>query len=240
VQQALKACTANERAELEERRNALRRRLNIWMEARNLYIPTVSDDDHTATSSTESPLATLASQLPETIPLRLPSALPSSLQKPSPFKLVQIEFRFRLAQAEDSLSELRRLLRITMGLRDYKSKQIGPSQRAGTRARNLMNRFNDKVSRCAERYRVAYSSLVALDPMGKWRALLWELKEGDIKAPGRSDNESEGFHEVPWIWKATLPVQRHAEEQVSSSEQLGPLSDEDLDGCEHMYQYYPI
>jgi hypothetical protein len=196
------------------------------MEARNLYIPLISED-HAATSSTESPHVT-ASHLPESMPLRLPSTLPASLQKSCSFKLVQIEQHFRLAQAEDSLSELRRLLRIKMGLRDYKSKQIGPSQGAGMCACNLINRFKDKVSRCVECYRAAHNALLALDTMGEWQTCLRQLKDEDIWEPGHGDDEPEGFCEVSWIWQQCVP------EHVSSLEQLRPLSDEELDGCEHM------
>ena len=146
-----------------------------------------------------------ASYLPEDMPLNLPLSLPTSLQQSLPFQLAQIELRFRLAQAEDSLSELRCLLRITMGLRTYKSKDIGPSQRAGTRARNLINRFNEKVSGCAESYRVAHDALLALDPTGEWQKRLRQLKEEDVRASGCRDNESEGSREVLWIWRRYVP-----------------------------------
>jgi hypothetical protein len=152
----------------------------------------------------------------------LPSTLPPSLQQSCPFNLAQIELRFRLAQAEDSLTELRRLLRLKMGLRDYKAKQIGPSQRAATRAHNLIDRFEDKVSRCKKRYRVARLALLALDSTGEWQTRILELEDKDIRAPGRGDGESEGRHEVPWIWTTTRP---------------GPLSDEELESCEYTSYY---
>ncbi|KAN0105342.1 hypothetical protein V8E52_011131 [Russula decolorans] len=223
VQQASRAHTPNECADLEEQRNVLCRRLNIWMDARNLYYIPLISEDHAAISPAESshPQTMPVGHLPETMPLTLPSALPASLQNSGPFKLAQIELRFRLAHTEDSLSELRRLLRITMGLRDYKVKQIGPSQRAGTRARNLINRFKDKLSRCAERYRAARNALLALDPMGEWGKRLQELKNEHIRAPGRSDGESEGFRQVSWIW---MVARRCTPGQVSSPQQLQPLS----------------
>ena len=80
------------------------------------------------------------------MPLRLPSSLPSALHESCPFKLANIEFHFHLAQAEDALSELRRLLHITMGLRHYKEKQVGASQRASTCAQTLISCFQDKVA----------------------------------------------------------------------------------------------
>jgi len=74
----------------------------------------------------------------------------------------------RIAQADDALAELRKLLRITMGLWSYKNTQIGPSQHASTRARSMIGRFRDKINRAADRYRAAYSALKELDPGGDW------------------------------------------------------------------------
>src|SRR5713226_5132823 len=168
MRQASTTHTLNERAELEEQCNVLHRRLYSWMEAWNSYIPLTSDDH--ATTSAKSPHVMSGDCLPdpETVPLKLLSTLPASIQKHCPFKLDQIECHFRLTQAEDSLSELHCLLCVTMCLRHYKLKQIGTSQHAGMCACNLINRFNDKVSRCVERYRVAHNALYALDPMGEW------------------------------------------------------------------------
>src|SRR5258708_21218956 len=230
MRQASTTHTLNERTELEERRNVLRRRLYSWMEARNSYIPSTSDNH--ATTSAKSPHVTTGDCLPdtETVHLKLPSTLPASIQKHCPFKLDRIECRFRLAQAEDSLSELCCLLCVTMCLRHYKLKQIGMSQCAGMRACNLINRFNDKVSQCMERYRVTHNALYALDPMEECRIRLLELKDEDIRPPGRSDDESEGFRELSWIWVA---LRHYGTGQVSSPER-GPLTDEELDGCEYM------
>jgi hypothetical protein len=96
----------------------------------------------------------------------------------------------------------------------------------------LIKRFRDKVSRCAERYRAARDALLALDPMGEWQTRLHQLKDEDIRAPGRGDNESEGFREISWIW---LLGRRRVPEHVSSLEHLeSPLSNEELDDCEYM------
>ena len=167
TQLAQAAKTPTELAELEERRNALRHRLSSWAEARNLYIPPTSEQ---AIDLDNEP-SNAAGRLPEAATLRLPSSLPSALHESCPFKLANIEFRFRLAQAEDALSELRRLLRVTMGLWRYKLKQVGASQRVGTRARALISRFQDKVGRCIGRYRSARIALLSLDAKGTWQ--LW-------------------------------------------------------------------
>jgi hypothetical protein len=224
TQLAQAASTPNEHAELEERRNTLRHRLSSWAEARNLYIPPISEQ---AIDLASEPL-NAADRLPEAALLRLPSSLPPALHESCPFKLANIEFRFRLAQAEDALSELRRLLRVTMGLWHYKSKQVGASQRVGTRARALIRRFQDKVDRCIGRYRSARVALLSLDPKGKWQLQLRELSEKDAQMPGHSDDESEGNRELSWIWRVTQRTQTEGNSALELSE---PPSEEELSDC---------
>jgi hypothetical protein len=140
---------------------------------------------------------------PDPIPLRLPSAMPEAhCVSSSPFDLLGKERRLRHAQAYDALSDLRKLLRVTVGLDDYKITQIGPSQRIGTRSRALISRFAEKTTRCAERYRAAYSALLALDPNGDWKNHLKVLKDEDIKTPGKGGDESENSRVLSWIWRA--------------------------------------
>lgn len=223
MQLAQEAGTTSELAELEERRNAFCRHLCSWVEARNLYIPPTSEEQPIDLAS--EPLNT-ADRPPEAAPLRLPSSLLTTLHESCPFKLAKIEFRFRLAQAEDALSELRRLLCVTMGLRDYKSKQIGPSQRSGTRARNLIQRFQDKVTRCAGRYRSAHTALLSLDGEGDWKLQLRQLLDTDVRAPGRADDESEGNRELSWVWRVTPQA---GMEGTSALELSEPLRGNELD-----------
>jgi hypothetical protein len=144
----------------------------------------------------------------ESVALHLPSSISPALRENVAI-LAQKEQRLRLAQADDALLELRRLLRITMGLWHYKFTQVGPSQRSGTRARSLIDRFKEKVFRCAERYRAARAALLSLNPTGVWITRLHELKAEDVRAPGRQDDETEGDRHVSWIW-LTSQSDRHS------------------------------
>jgi len=189
-----------------------------------LYIPSTSGQ---AIDLANEP-SNAADRLPEAAQLRLPSSLPSALHESCPFKLANIEFRFRLAQAEDALSELRRLLCVTMGLRHYKSKQVGASQHVGTRAWALICRFQDKVDRCIGRYRSARIALLSLDAKGKWQLWLQELSEKDARVPGRGDDESKGNRELSWIWRVTQQTQM---DRNSALEQSEPPSEEELSDC---------
>ena len=183
--------TIHDAAELQEKRNILQRRITTWIDTAKTYAPTLFD---LAEGDTPQGHA-------ESFPLRLPSSLPTSVRAVVyPVQLINIERRLRLAQADDSLNELRRLLRVSMGLWKYKTEQVGPSQRASTRARSLIARFKNKISRCANRYRAARAALVALDPNGSWKSRLRNLETKDIKGPGKGPDEAEGMRTLSWIW----------------------------------------
>ena len=188
--------TTVEETELQEKRNALRRRIDSWLEIRKIYISEIS-----ATSDEDARPDTQRKDRPESIPLGLPSALSPPLRSSTClFGIADIERRIRLAQADDALSELRRQLRITMTLWDYKRTQVGPSQKASTRTYALINRFKEKTTRCVARYRSARAALLALDPDGGWKSRLQELQDADIRGPGKQDGETEGTCELSWIW----------------------------------------
>jgi hypothetical protein len=206
--------------ELQEKRNTLHRHIENWRQIQAVYMPAV------AGLLTATPAA--AASNPESTPLYLPSDLP---QEPLVARsLADKERRLRLAQANDSLAKLKRLIRITMGLWEYKYTQVGPSQRASTCTRTMIFQFKDKINRCADRYRAAHTALLKLDPCGDWITQLQELKPGDIQGPGKGKDEEhnkkgynsdskklrsfEGRRELSWIW-----VEHHeGEGQDSESE----------------------
>jgi hypothetical protein len=210
--------TENQMGQLITKRNTLRRRIDKWRDIQDVLMPSLAE--HRAGS-----ISPDDSACPETIPLHLPSALPAGILSTIP-NLADIETRLRISQADDSLDDLKRFLRVTMGLWDYKHANIGPSQRQGTRMFATISTFREKVNRCAERYRAARHALSVLDPGGTWVVRLQELKPADIrppirdmeKAPGRkrardvsstarSDPEaSEGRRALSWIWLAAQPT----------------------------------
>jgi hypothetical protein len=141
---------------------------------------------------------------PENIPLHLPSSiLPSLWTAGCSPGLVDKETRLRLAQADDGLNELRRQLRISATLIDYKKEQHSSSQRMSTRARSLLSRFHDKTHRAAERYTAAFNALSVLDPGGDWTVRLKYLDHSkDLRSPRRDPDEdpNENRRELSWIW----------------------------------------
>jgi hypothetical protein len=193
--------TTYEQADTQDKRNALRRRIESWLVIRKSYIlPLVDDPDHFDTND-GAPF--IHSKRPETVLLRLPSTIPPSTRLSlCLFETSAIETRLRTAQAYDSLSDLRRQLRIKSGLFLNKKKNIGPGQRINTRYREVIRRFDDKIDRTVARYRAAHSALQTLDPGGSWRSDLHDLLENDIKGPTREEGEAEGTRQLSWIWIA--------------------------------------
>ena len=176
-------------ADAYNKRNVLRHRIENWRVTQDIYMPGLAELRAMDMTSIPS----------ESMPLYLPSSLPCGLRQ-TVASLAEKEQRLRLAQADDALTELRRLLRISMGLWNYKFRQIGPSQRASTRTRALIDHFKDKIHRCAERYRAARAALLSLDPAGSWILRLHDLKNEDIRAPQKEEDKHEGDQAPSWIW----------------------------------------
>jgi hypothetical protein len=70
--------------------------------------------------------------------------------------------------------------------------------------KGTFERYKARISQFASFYQHARRSLVALDPKGeitRWTSRFLELKEADIRGPGREEDEvSEGHHKPSWIW----------------------------------------
>jgi hypothetical protein len=218
LQAMSKLKSSNQRdLDLQDKRNALRARIEKWQQVQQVYMPGMAElrlDSNTGSTDYIS--------YPERTPLHLPSSLPLRSRLAIAGGLVDKERRMRTAQADDALADLKRMLRITMGLWHYKHKQIGPSQRTSTRARTMINRYREKINRCADRYRTARSALLQLDPNGDWSIRLQELKHEDIKPPRRDeDDKSEGDREVSWIWM----VQRGESDAPEGEASAGEVDD---------------
>jgi hypothetical protein len=139
----------------------------------------------------------------ESIPLYLPSSLPQRLrQLPELADVLEKECRLRVAQAEDALAAIRHQRRIISGLWHFKKLNIdGTGNRASTRMRTLYNRFDLRTRRFAECYRMARSALLVLNPDGSWQSRLKDLRDNDIRGPGKDDSGSGNSRFEPsWIW----------------------------------------
>ncbi|KAJ7631946.1 hypothetical protein DFH06DRAFT_1337469 [Mycena polygramma] len=103
-----------------------------------------------------------AAALIENVPLLLPSALSEELRESGCNKgVVEIELRLRDAQCRSALDHIRSHLHVKSRFRTYKSGQVR-HQGATTRARNLMNRNDERIRVQAEKYIAAWEAKRAL------------------------------------------------------------------------------
>ena len=141
----------------------------------------------------------------EEVSLILPSALePTQRLAICRHWVAEHEVQFRLAQAEDSLAELRRVRRIRRALlTNHRTQIAGQGRRANTRSRSIIKSIQEHIDKFAQRYCAAYDALVQLEPSGQWRETYLELKEGNNRGPGKEVEEEgvgNGLYTPAWIW----------------------------------------
>ena len=96
-----------------------------------------------------------------------------------------MEHRLREVQADDALADVRHLCHVIQGLWQFKKLNVsGTGNQPNTRILHSYSRFEIKLQHAANHYTVAYTALMALDPMGSWKGQLNELKPGDLGGPG--------------------------------------------------------
>jgi hypothetical protein len=192
------SATSLQLAKMQERGNALRRKINAWVAIQHLYMPEVAtlrarDTQH---ASEDSPEVAVCDT-----PLYLPSALAAST--PCNPKLQQVEFKLREAQAYESLDDLRQRLRLQSHMWKYKDRHVA-GQRASTRQYNLIQRVDKKVGVSAQQYRRARKALSKLADrvnLTMWRSRLLPLNDEDVRKMNEGQpGESEGKRKLSWIW----------------------------------------
>ena len=224
-----KSTTQKQLADLEEKCRILLQHINRWREAQLAYMPAVASLVAKAAAELLSAVesGTLAV---ENIPLFLPSSLSLDFCNNSGLTglLVQ-EVRLRIAQADDALANIRHHLRIISGLWQFKKVNVsGTGNRPNTRMRTLYNRINHRMKNAVLCYHAAYSALLAADPKGKWQDRLKDLKQADVRGPGKDDfymeepnnaasGASKGRFEISWIW--LVPCSK-SEVNTNRSEQV--------------------
>jgi len=121
----------------------------------------------------------------------------------------------RKAQADDALNEIWRHRHVIQRLWQFKKINVsGTGNRPNTRMLTLFNGIQEKVNRAANRYWRARNALLILDPDGLWCTRLKELKNEDIRGPGKdADNRSSNKRYKPlWIWLVSRPVTSEQDE----------------------------
>ncbi|KAJ2911619.1 hypothetical protein MD484_g8794, partial [Candolleomyces efflorescens] len=221
----VKLPTFKQQADLKEKQGALLRRIVIWRNVQRSYAPAAFG----LAQAHEAQLLDKNESLPaQEVPLFMPSSLPVSLRG-AVNRIVMAEARLREAQAGDALAEICRVRRVLAGLTTFKKYNLaGEGNKANTRVRAVYSRLQEKISRAAERYRQARTILLDLDPNGAWNAKLLELKNEDIRGPGKEENESHKRHMVSWIWMVNPHGGRTDGRAEKNGDKVGPAGEDEI------------
>lgn len=216
--------TVNEKTSLQAKRNVLKHRIMNWRRIQEVYMSGVNS----LLVAHESDSGDSAEE-PENIKLWLPSDVPENIcERACTPGLREKETRLRYGQADDALHQLRRQLRVEMGMKRYHGAAMGgSSQRAVTRARELLAQLAGKRNRIVARYRRAFEVLERLHPGGPWSLTLRKLEGNDIRAPTSQEHGlGEGYRELSWIWR----TQRQDSRDLVNGD--GAASQEEVDESE--------
>ena len=198
--------TISRKAELLEKRNALRCRIIKWREVQMVYMPGAEQIIARAKSTASTEQLDHAELENLLLPLSISRA---NSMLGCILGLTDKECRLRLAQADDALNELRRQLCITSSILVFKRGQHSASQRLSRTTQGLMDRFRDKTLQCAQRYSAAFAALSVLDPGGNWTQRLQKLDHSkDLQLPRHEEDPKkkkgrmagENRWELSWIW----------------------------------------
>ena len=120
---------------------------------------------------------------PEHQCLWLPSALPSTQRTHNCHKsLVDIETKLRQAQCHDILDKIRNVQHSRLSFIGFRNRNI-QGQNPNTRAKDTLDRLEDKTKSLAVKYRTTCKALLELLGPGSWENSLRKLKNGDLTTP---------------------------------------------------------
>ncbi|KAG1884716.1 hypothetical protein F4604DRAFT_1878684 [Suillus subluteus] len=186
---------------LQERSNALQRKIEQWCKVQVLYMPTVVRVRVFDTAST----INSREEKPHEVKLWLPSQLKGASNKFCEERVCRYEWELRQAQAFDALNDLRRHLQLRSHLCKFKDNQLR-GQQANTRAAAVLTKVELSIKTDAEWYCRAWTALVVLGDVlqeHSWGNDLPKLEAEHVC--GMSDGhtgQSEGNQTLSWIWKA--------------------------------------
>ncbi|KAJ7808072.1 hypothetical protein B0H14DRAFT_2380861, partial [Mycena olivaceomarginata] len=153
---AHKGESSKQSASIIEKRKKLSRYLARFRKVQAVYMPGALQ------ALVDVPVVQGVGTLAENVPLFLPSALSGDLRASGCNKDVDgIELQLWDAQCRNALEEIHHYLHVKSQFRKYKGSQVR-HQGATTRARDLMNRNNEKIRMQAEKYVAVWEAKRAL------------------------------------------------------------------------------
>jgi hypothetical protein len=179
-------------------------------------------------SRDESVATTELTYKPEDANLWLPSNVGSKAACSK--RLQQYEWKLRIAQADDTLDEIRQCVRLRAAMLTYKQAWVR-GQGASTQAKNGLDRVEGRMDASIDRYMAARNALVSLAPLlGEtgWESDRQQLNKHDARVMGElRQGATLGTDRLSWIW-TTRPVALNDDPGVQEGERLRGLLNFDL------------
>jgi hypothetical protein len=180
---------------MQERKNALQRKIDNWCSVQIRYIPGILTLRGDTPSKGE--------YQPQNVPLWLPSAIGRKI--PCNQRFYSFEWDLRVAHANEALEDLRKNLQLRSHFFKHKDRFV-TGQRANTRANATISRVQRYINANVAQYCAARIALLHLAPQlskdDTWKISLPELHDGDVRHMAVGvDGESEGRRTLSWIWK---------------------------------------
>ncbi|KAF6763520.1 hypothetical protein DFP72DRAFT_986476 [Ephemerocybe angulata] len=183
------------------------RKYTAWIALQDLYMPGIASYRKSQVEEGA------ASETVQRLPLYLPSDIIALL--PIPARLARYEFRFRLAQADTALTELRAHLILRSQM--YHSKKIFThGTHAITRSHSLLQDVEKKIRNDAALYIAVRKRLLTLGGFlqdSSWEAMFLPLEQSDIRGMTADDDAGkdrkkdketgmgDGRRSMTWIWR---------------------------------------
>ncbi|KAG1844600.1 hypothetical protein F4604DRAFT_1884427 [Suillus subluteus] len=184
---------------LQERSNALLRKIEQWCKVQLLYMPAVGRLRALADAQSA------REEKAYDIKLFLPSKLKEAAEMSCDEQLCEYEWELWRAQAHEALDDAHWQLRLCTHLYKFKDAHIR-GQRANTRASSVLAKVEQTIRTAAARYRRAWAAVKTLSAVmdkPNWEVELPELLAADIRGMSEGDfGQSEGNRTLSWIWKA--------------------------------------
>lgn len=89
----------------------------------------------------------------------------------------------------------------------FRFNVAGEGQKTQTKSRAAESGVTARINRTVQRYRLAYTALLSLDPTGDWAKVYLELTDKDNRGPLKEQDEQgvgDGRYESSWIWRGPL------------------------------------
>ncbi|KAF8993262.1 hypothetical protein BDZ89DRAFT_973013, partial [Hymenopellis radicata] len=189
--------TDRQKANIQQKSNCLRRRIEAWFTIQGVYMP--------AATVRRISLATSATPVQSyDVPLLLPSAL-ASTQTDLDRLLANTERRLRFGRAQDTLGTIRENILVRGGMYRVKEREAR-GQAMVTRAAKVLQRIDDHIQDGFNAYQRHWNALEKLSAALQnydHRMSLRALTNADMVNIDHSDG-SEGRRTLSWIWMANV------------------------------------